>query len=146
MIQTEPLPRFEVLSTTTAPLVVEDVPTPQGLKDLVFVVANDDTVNAIDAATGTIAWKEKFPNPLKPKTEANYLGDNRLDSSGQVWDHDLDWFTFPLLDCMEQINVGAFFNLGKMLNNIFAFAKQPIKVFLPSLERSLLPVANQAPS
>src|SRR5579862_6488079 len=40
------VPRFEVLSTSTAPLVVTDVPTAQGPKDLVFVVANDDTVYA----------------------------------------------------------------------------------------------------
>src|ERR1043166_1252614 len=32
------IPKFWVLSTLTAPLVVEGVATPQGLKDLVFVV------------------------------------------------------------------------------------------------------------
>src|SRR5712672_2201271 len=50
--QLDTVPRFEVLSTLTAPLVVEGVNTVQGLKDLVFVVGGDDTVNAIDAYTG----------------------------------------------------------------------------------------------
>src|SRR5437016_6598821 len=38
-----------VLSTLTAPLVVEGVTTSQGKKTLVFVVGSDDTVFAIDA-------------------------------------------------------------------------------------------------
>lgn len=70
------VPRFEVLSTSTAPLVVTDVPTAQGPKDLVFVVANDDTVYAMDATSGNIAWKKQFRNSLKPKTEATYLCPN----------------------------------------------------------------------
>lgn len=69
-------PKFEVLSTSTAPLVVEGVRTAQGAKDLVFVVAADDTVYAIDADTGGTVWKKGFPNPLKPKTAATYLCPN----------------------------------------------------------------------
>src|SRR5215472_4779976 len=75
-VQLDIVPRFEVLSTSTAPLVVDDVQTAQGSRDLVFVVANDDTVYAIDATSGSIAWKNRFHNPLKPKTEATYLCPN----------------------------------------------------------------------
>ena len=44
-------PNEVVLSTLTAPLVVEGVSTPQGSKSLVFIVGSDDTVFAIDADT-----------------------------------------------------------------------------------------------
>lgn len=75
-VQLEITPKLEVLSTSTAPLVVENVRTPQGSKDLVFVVANDDTVYGLDSATGSIAWKARFTNPLKPKTNPTYLCPN----------------------------------------------------------------------
>src|SRR5437870_2637496 len=60
--QLDTVPKVEVLTTLTAPLVVEGVSTPQGPKDLVFVVGSDDTINAIEAETGKIAWKKRFPN------------------------------------------------------------------------------------
>jgi hypothetical protein len=60
-------PKVEVLSTLTAPLVAGD---------RVFVVGSDNTVNALDAATGKPIWQRKFPNTLKPPTPANYLCPN----------------------------------------------------------------------
>jgi len=54
------------LSTLTAPVVVTGVQTPAGAKDLVFTVDVDDTIYAVDAATGKIAWQNSFPNPLTP--------------------------------------------------------------------------------
>ena len=74
--QLDTVPKVEVLSTLTAPLVVEGVSTPQGAKDLVFVVGSDDTVNAIEADTGKIFWKKRFPNTLKPPTRPTYLCPN----------------------------------------------------------------------
>ena len=74
--QLDTTPKFEVLSTLTAPLVAEGITTPQGTKDVVIVVAGDDTVNAIDAATGKILWKKTHSNPLKPPTPATYLCPN----------------------------------------------------------------------
>src|SRR5258706_2061193 len=47
--QLDTVPKFEVLSTLTAPIVIEGVTTAQGTKDLVFVVGSDDTVYSIDA-------------------------------------------------------------------------------------------------
>src|SRR5438445_13243943 len=41
--QLDTVPKFEVLSTLTAPLVVDGVDTAQGLKDVMFVVGGDDT-------------------------------------------------------------------------------------------------------
>src|SRR5438045_146014 len=50
-------PKFEILSSATAPLVSEGVRTAQGVKDVVYVVSNDDTVYALDADTGVAIWK-----------------------------------------------------------------------------------------
>ena len=57
---------YLVLSTITAPLVVTAT-TPQGPATFVVVVGSDNTVYAIHAGTGKIAWQRKFPNDLTPK-------------------------------------------------------------------------------
>ena len=69
-------PREVVLSTLTAPLVVEGVNTSQGRKTLVFIVGSDDTVFALDAGTGTVVWQRTFPNPLTPPQAATWLCSN----------------------------------------------------------------------
>ena len=74
--QLDTVPKFEVLSTLTAPLVVEGVTTAQGVKDVVFVIGGNDTVNAIDSANGKILWKRNFHNTLKPTAPATYLCPN----------------------------------------------------------------------
>jgi len=68
--------KFEVLSTSTAPLVADHVSTAAGLKSLLFVVDAEDTVYAVDAATGKIVWKRGFPKSQQPKTAATYLCPN----------------------------------------------------------------------
>src|SRR6201984_3300424 len=57
-------PKEYVLSTMTAP-VGATVNPPQGPAARVFVVGSDNTVFAIDAATGKIAWQRASPNPMK---------------------------------------------------------------------------------
>ena len=69
-------PKDVVLSTVTAPLVVEGVNTSQGRKNLVFVVGSDDSVFAIDADTGKIFWQKTFPNSLTPRQMATWLCSN----------------------------------------------------------------------
>jgi outer membrane protein assembly factor BamB len=64
-----------VLSTMTAPLVAT-VNGRQGPRTLVFVVGSDDTIYAIDAASGKISWQKRFPNTLKPPQAANWLCSN----------------------------------------------------------------------
>jgi outer membrane protein assembly factor BamB len=54
-----------VLSTVTAPVLVAGVATPQGTKNLLFVHGADDTLFAVDADSGQIAWKKSFTNPNK---------------------------------------------------------------------------------
>jgi outer membrane protein assembly factor BamB len=51
------------LTTLTSPIVVQGVATADGPKDMVYVVGIDDTVFAIDAGSGKIAWQKTFPNP-----------------------------------------------------------------------------------
>ena len=64
-------PKFEVLSSATAPLVAN-----AGARSVVFVVDANDTVYAIDAAKGQTIWKRSFENELQPKTAATYLCPN----------------------------------------------------------------------
>jgi outer membrane protein assembly factor BamB len=54
-----------VLSTMTAPVLVAGVATPSGPKDLLFILGANDTLFALDANTGQIAWQKSFPNPHK---------------------------------------------------------------------------------
>src|SRR3984893_3121598 len=74
-------PREIALSTLTAPLVVEGVTTAQGRRTLVFVVGSDDTVFAIDADSGKVAWQKAFPNPLTPLQTATWLCSNTQNST-----------------------------------------------------------------
>jgi outer membrane protein assembly factor BamB len=64
-------PKEYVLSTMTAP-VVATVNTPQGPAGRVFVVGSDNTVFAIDAATGKIVWQKTNPNNIKEPKKGDY--------------------------------------------------------------------------
>lgn len=68
--------RNVVLSTLTAPLVVEGVNTSRGKKNLVFVMGSDDTIFALDANSGKIFWQKTFPNKLTPPRFATWLCSN----------------------------------------------------------------------
>src|SRR6516164_10351429 len=57
-------PKDYVLSTMTAP-VVATMNTPQGPTSRVFVVGSDNTVFALDAATGNLIWQKANTNPIK---------------------------------------------------------------------------------
>src|SRR5580700_1311412 len=69
--QISTVPKEYVLSTMTAP-VVAPVNTPQGPAARVFVVGSDNTVFAIDAATGKIAWQKEHPNSTKEPKKGDY--------------------------------------------------------------------------
>jgi outer membrane protein assembly factor BamB len=64
-------PKEYVLSTMTAP-VVAAVNTPQGPVARLFVVGSDNTVFAIDAATGKIAWQKASPNTIPEPKKGDY--------------------------------------------------------------------------
>ena len=65
-------PRDVVLSTLTAPLVVEGVQTAQGAMDLVVLLGADDTVFAVNADTGKVVWQKSFPNAIAQVHPANW--------------------------------------------------------------------------
>lgn len=54
-----------VLSTVTAPVLVAGVQTAQGSKDLLFIHGANDTLFAVDAASGQQVWSKSFTNPNK---------------------------------------------------------------------------------
>jgi outer membrane protein assembly factor BamB len=59
------------LSSLTAPLVATGIATAKGKRDLLFTMGMDDSLSALDAGTGTLAWRKSFPNTLKPPHAAN---------------------------------------------------------------------------
>ncbi len=64
-------PKDIVLSTLTAPLVVEGVKMARGTKNLIFLLGADDTVFALDADTGKVLWQKSFPKPAGARAARN---------------------------------------------------------------------------
>ena len=54
-------------STLTDPLVVNNVPTRDGPKKMLYLGSRDNSIYAIDAEKGTVAWKRTYPNTVPPK-------------------------------------------------------------------------------
>src|SRR5438132_11371356 len=76
-------PREEVLSTLTAPLVA-NVNGPQGPVTRVFVVGSDNSVYAINSATGELAWQRRFPNTLTAPTRPDYRCPNTHNATSVI--------------------------------------------------------------
>jgi len=72
------------LSTLTAPLVVEGVSTSGGAKDVIFLLAADDTLLAVDADTGKSVWQKTFPNTMTPSRPATWLCPNTANDTPVV--------------------------------------------------------------
>lgn len=54
------------LHSLMTPLVVQDVPTSAGKKEMVYVLGVSDTLYAIDSSTHTIAWEKHFTYKALP--------------------------------------------------------------------------------
>ena len=74
-------PQAIVLSTLTAPLVAEGVHTPEGPRNLLFVLGADDTMFALDADTGKVSWQKTFANPATPVWAATWLCSNTVNDT-----------------------------------------------------------------
>jgi outer membrane protein assembly factor BamB len=72
-------PNEVILSTLTAPLVAN-----VNARTLVYVVGSDNTVYAIDSATGKVAWQRPFPNPLKPRVPSTWLCSNSQNATPAI--------------------------------------------------------------
>ncbi|WCM28931.1 PQQ-binding-like beta-propeller repeat protein [Sphingomonas sp. QA11] len=73
-----------VLSTLTSPIIAAGVPTPQGPRNLVYLLGADDTLFALDADTGAIAWQKNFPNPIRARKNATWLCPNTANATPVV--------------------------------------------------------------
>ncbi len=61
------------LAALTAPIVVTDVPTESGKKDLVYIAGTGDVVYAIDTATGETVWEKKFRSQIDTDVQGMWL-------------------------------------------------------------------------
>jgi hypothetical protein len=61
------------LTSLTAPIVVDQVKTIQGIKEYVVVAGSSDRIFAIDADTGKLAWQKTFTVEGKPVRQPNGL-------------------------------------------------------------------------
>lgn len=66
--------QVRALHSLMAPLVVENVPTSGGSKEMVYVVGSSDNLYAIDSAAGKIVWQRHFTYP----TPTGFGGRRRL--------------------------------------------------------------------
>ena len=65
----------------TAPVVVENVLTLQGHKDIVVVAGASDTLDAVDIDTGKVLWHKQFFAEGKPKQQPRWLCPNALNAT-----------------------------------------------------------------
>jgi outer membrane protein assembly factor BamB len=61
------------LTAFTVPVVVQQVITPKGFKQLVYVAGSSDNLYAIDADTGKVFWERKFQNEATAKGNPHWL-------------------------------------------------------------------------
>src|SRR5260370_11516398 len=70
------------LNSLSPPIVVENVITPRGFKDIVITAGSSDKVFAIDADTGKILWQKSFEIEGSPKNpERGWLCPNALNAT-----------------------------------------------------------------
>src|SRR3569833_1394274 len=65
--QVSTAPKDVVLSTLTAPIVVEGGGAADGRKDMIFVQGADGSVFALDADSGKTLWQKDFPTSVAPQ-------------------------------------------------------------------------------
>lgn len=61
------------LTSLTAPIVADQVKTIRGIKEYVVVAGSSDTIFAIDADTGKLAWKKTFATTGEPSRKISTL-------------------------------------------------------------------------
>lgn len=69
------------LNGLTAPLVVGNMATGEGVKALVVVGGSSDHLFALDAETGAVIWKVDFPVLGKPNNPSTWLCPNALNAT-----------------------------------------------------------------
>lgn len=69
------------LNGLTAPLIVRDVATPHGTRNLVIVAGSSDRVFALDAESGELVWRFDTTTTLKPQSREFWLCPNALNAT-----------------------------------------------------------------
>jgi outer membrane protein assembly factor BamB len=69
------------MNSLTAPLIVENVITPRGFKDMVYVAGSSDNLYAIDVDTGKIFWQRHFEVNSQPKQAPHWLCPGSLNAT-----------------------------------------------------------------
>jgi outer membrane protein assembly factor BamB len=72
------------LNSLTVPVIVEQVFTPRGVKDVVIVAGALDTLFAVDADTGRVLWQKQFQVEGQPRQQPNWLCPNALNATPVV--------------------------------------------------------------
>jgi hypothetical protein len=76
--------KTNLYATLTDPLIVENIPTKQGPKRIVYVASAENNLYALDAQTGTPIWERKFPNAAKPPQPATGNCPNNLNATPAI--------------------------------------------------------------
>lgn len=69
------------LNSLTTPVIVENVTTPRGFKDLVIIAGSSNTAFTIDADTGKMLWQRQFQIDAKPTQKPGWLCPNALNAT-----------------------------------------------------------------
>jgi len=69
------------MNSLTVPVIVENIPTQKGFKDIVLIAGSSNTVFAIDADSGKLLWSRKFEVTDKPKQNPSWLCPNSLNAT-----------------------------------------------------------------
>lgn len=69
------------LTSLTPPVMIENVLTVQGHKDIVLVAGASDTLDAVDADTGRLLWHKKFEVTATPRQAPRWLCPNAVNAT-----------------------------------------------------------------
>lgn len=72
------------MNSLTAPLVVENLPTTRGFKDILYVAGSSDNLYAIDVETGKVFWQRHFEVNSKPKQTPSWLCPGSLNATPAI--------------------------------------------------------------
>jgi hypothetical protein len=67
--------------TLTAPVIVENMFTARGVKDIVVVAGASDTIHGIDADSGKLMWRKQMTAEGKPRNPPHWLCPNALNAT-----------------------------------------------------------------
>src|SRR4051812_49001201 len=69
------------LNALTAPVVAQDIETPKGKKNLLFVAGSSNHMFAIDTKDGSVLWTRTFGTHVVAKEESFYLCPNAVNAT-----------------------------------------------------------------